>query len=244
MSRPLIGISTSVTIGQSPERAYVNASYLRAVQAAGGVPVLLPPQLDDGARQELWRRIHGLVLTGGGDIDPRRFGEEPHATVYDVSAARDTLELGLARSALESEVPLFAICRGIQVLNVALGGTLHQDIPRELQTDIAHSQKAPRDERTHAVSVSGETRLAEILGAHEVTVNSFHHQAIRKVGTGLREVAWASDGVIEGVEMPDAPVLVLGVQWHPEDLVDVDPAAANLFRALVEAAAARISARA
>ena len=239
MSRPLIGISTSVTIEQAPERAYVNASYLRAVQGAGGVPVLLPPHLDDGAREELCRRIHGLVLTGGGDLDPRRFGEEPHATVYDVSAARDALELGLTRSALDSELPLFAICRGIQVLNVALGGTLYQDIPSELPTEITHSQKARRQERTHAVTVSGETRLADVLGAHEITVNSFHHQSIRKLGSGLREVAWAPDGVIEGVEMPDAPVLVLGVQWHPEDLVDVDPAAANLFRALVDSAAKR-----
>ena len=239
MTRPLIGISASVTIDQYPERAYLNASYLRAVQGAGGVPVLLPPQLDDGAREALWERIHGLVLTGGGDLDPARFGEARHATVYDVSAARDTLELGLAQSALDAEVPLFAICRGIQVLNVALGGTLVQDIPSDLDTTIAHSQNARRDERTHAVTVSGETRLADVIGAHDIRVNSFHHQSIRKLGSGLRDVAWAPDGVIEAVELPDAPMLVLAVQWHPEDLVDVDPAAANLFRALVDAAAKR-----
>ncbi|MBI1736653.1 MAG: gamma-glutamyl-gamma-aminobutyrate hydrolase family protein [Candidatus Rokubacteria bacterium] len=239
MSRPLIGISTSVTVDRYPERAYVNASYLRAVQGAGGVPVLLPPQLDEGARHALWQRIHGLVLTGGGDIDPARFGETRHATVYEVSAARDALELDLARSALDGEVPLFAICRGIQVLNVVLGGTLVQDIPSEVGTSIVHSQKERRDQRTHSVTVSGETRLADVLGAHDVTVNSFHHQSIRKLGSGLRDVAWAPDGVIEGVELAGAPMLVLGVQWHPEDLVDTDPAAANLFRALVDAASQR-----
>ena len=240
MNCPLIGISTSVSLDQAPERAYLNTSYLRAIQGAGGVPVLLPPQLDDDAREALWQRIHGVVLTGGGDVDPQRFGEARHATVSDVSAARDTLELGLARSAVDSEVPLFAICRGIQVLNVALGGTLWQDIPSEIGTTVAHSQKERRDERTHRVAVRGETRLADVLGAPDVMVNSFHHQSIKKLGRGLRDVAWAEDGVIEGVELPDAPMLVLGVQWHPEELVDVDPAATNLFRALVDAAAKRV----
>lgn len=239
MTRPLIGVTTSVTFGQYPERAYVNAAYLRAVQAAGGVPVLLPPQLDAASRDALWQRIQGLVLTGGGDLDPRRFGEVAHAAVYEVSAARDELELGLVTSALEAEVPLFAICRGIQVLNVALGGTLWQDIPSEVGAAVTHTQKEPRERATHAVTVRGETRLAEVLGAREVAVNSFHHQAIRKLGRGLRDVAWAPDDVIEGIELPGAPMLVLGVQWHPEDLIEHDPAAANLFRSLVEAAAGR-----
>ena len=239
MPRPMIGVTTSVTIGQIPERAYVNASYLRAVQGAGGIPVLLPPQLDPEARDDLWRRLHGLVLTGGGDLDPGRFGETPHAAVYDVSAARDELELRLTGAAIENELPVFAICRGIQVLNVALGGTLVQDIPSEIDTTIAHSQKEKREEATHTVTVSGETRLAAVLGAHDVRVNSFHHQSIKRLGRGLRDVAWAPDGVIEGVELPDAPMLVLGVQWHPEDLVDHDPAAASLFRALVDAAGRR-----
>jgi len=239
MSRPLIGVTTSVTFGQYPERTYVNAAYLRAVQQAGGVPVLLPPHLDPEARAELTRRIDGLVLTGGGDLDPQRFGEVAHATVYEVSRERDALELSLVETALDAEVPLFAICRGIQVLNVALGGTLWQDLPSDLGTTIAHSQTERRDRATHAVTVSGETRLAEALGGHELRVNSFHHQAIRKLGSGLRDVAWAPDGVIEGVELAGAPALVFGVQWHPEDLVEHDRAAANLFRALVDAAAAR-----
>ena len=234
---PLIGVTTSATSDRTPERAYVNASYVTAVQRAGGIPVLLPPQLDERARQALWSRLGGIILTGGGDVDPRRFGETPHATVAEVSQARDGLELDLVAAALDRHVPLFAICRGIQVLNVALGGTLYQDIPSEPGSPIDHSQQAPRDQPTHRVSVSGETQLAEILGALDVEVNSFHHQAIRKVGRGLREVAWAPDGLIEGVELPGAEGFVLGVQWHPEDLVDRDPAARRLFEALVRAAA-------
>ena len=236
---PLIGVTTSVTFGLTPERAYVNASYIRAVQRAGGVPVLLPPQLDDRTRRELWSRLGGIVLTGGGDLDPKHFGETPHPTVYEVSGARDGLELELTSAALDQRVPLFAICRGVQVLNVALGGTLYQDIPSDPgspASTIAHSQKAPRDEPTHRVSVRGETRLAEVLGALDLEVNSFHHQSIKSPGRGLREVAWAPDGIIEGVEMPEARGFVLGVQWHPEDLVDRDPAARRLFEALVEAA--------
>lgn len=239
MSRPLIGVTTSVTVGQYPERAYVNAAYLRAVQVAGGIPLLLPPHLTNEARSDLSHRIQGLVLTGGGDLDPQRFGEPAHATVYEVSAARDDLELALVESAIETETPLFAICRGVQVLNVALGGTLWQDLSSDVGTTVVHTQKERRDRATHPVTISGETRLAEVLGAHEIDVNSFHHQAIRKLGSGLRDVAWAPDGVIEGVEWSDARMLVLGVQWHPEDLAEHDPSAANLFRALVDAAAKR-----
>jgi putative glutamine amidotransferase len=239
MSRPAIGITTSVSVEQYPERAYVNAAYIRAVQGAGGIPILLPPQLSEEVGRELFRRIDGLLLTGGGDLDPGRFGEVAHATVSEVSVARDDLELALVEAALSTETPLFAICRGIQVLNVALGGTLWQDVPSDVGTSVTHSQKERRDRATHDVTVSGETRLAEALGAHELAVNSFHHQAIRKLGRGLRDVAWAPDGVIEGVELAETPTLVLGVQWHPEELVEHDRAAANLFRALVDAATRR-----
>src|SRR6266850_2972901 len=133
-SRPLVGLTTSVTFGSSPERAYVNAAYVRAVQAAGGAPVLLPPQLDEATRAALWTRLDALVLSGGGDVDPARFGEPPHAKVYEVSAERDELELGFTRRALDDGVPLLAICRGIQVLNIALGGTRSEEHTSELQS--------------------------------------------------------------------------------------------------------------
>jgi putative glutamine amidotransferase len=234
---PLIGVTTSVSVHPYPERAYLNAAYLRAVQDAGGVPLLLPPHLDETSREALWERLDGLLLTGGGDIDPARFGEPAHPKVYDVSPARDALEIAVTRLALAAQMPLLAICRGIQVMNVALGGTLWQDIPSEVPGALNHSQTARRDEPTHRVKVMAEgTRLGAALGSLELEVNSFHHQAIRRLGEGLREVAWAEDGIIEGVEVGGGHPFVLGVQWHPEDLIGRDEAARRLFQALVAAA--------
>jgi putative glutamine amidotransferase len=240
MVAPLIGITTSITVGTVPERAYVNGAYLRAVQEAGGIPVLLTPHFTPEVQAALWQRLDGLVLTGGGDIEPARFGEARHPAVDEVSPARDELEIDLTRRAVADAVPLFAICRGIQVLNVALGGTLVQDLPSEWPDALPHSQKAPRTQPTHAVKVMGEgTHLGRVLGALELDVNSMHHQAIKQLGEGLREVAWAPDGVVEGVEMPGDDRFVLGVQWHPEELVAHDQAARNLFTAIVDAARRR-----
>jgi putative glutamine amidotransferase len=241
MKPPLIAVSTSVTVDKYPERAYVNASYLNAVQQAGGVPVPLPPQLTPAARGEILEHVQGVLLTGGGDVDPARFGETAHRTTTDVSAARDTLEIELTRWALAKHVPLLAVCRGLQVLNVALGGSLYQDIPSEPGSPLDHSQAElqgkARHIPTHQVKVRDGSRLAGILGALEVDVNSFHHQAIKRLGQGLVDVAWAPDSIVEGVELADADQFVVGVQWHPEELVGNDPAAFNLFAALVSRAA-------
>src|SRR5574341_62100 len=242
-ARPLIGVTTSVTVDQHPERAYVNAAYVNAVQQAGGVPVLLPPQLDAEARVALLSRIDGLVLTGGGDVDPARFGEPRHPATADIAPARDALEIELCHRALAAGRPLLAICRGLQVLNVALGGSLHQDIPAEPGGPLDHSQKAfqrtRRDQPVHHVTVLEGSRLARILGTLEVDVNSFHHQALNALGRGLTAVAWSPDKIVEGAEMDDAGRFVVGVQWHPEDLVGHDPAARNLFAGLVQAVRAR-----
>ena len=235
---PFIAVTTSVTVGKTPERAYVNTAYLEAVARAGGVPLLLTPQHSGEARSTLWSRASGLLLTGGGDIDPARLDEAPHPTSADVSAARDDLEIDLARRALAEGVPLLAVCRGIQVLNVALGGSLYQDIPSEPGSPIGHSQTEPRSQATHAVKVQPGSRLGEVLGRLEVDVNSMHHQAIREVGDGLRIVAWAADGIAEGAEVPQHP-FALAVQWHPEELIGHDQAARNLFSALVDAARKR-----
>ena len=238
MSRrtPLIGVSTSITVGQHPERAYVNSAYLHAVQQAGGVPVPLPPQLSASSLQQINADLSGLLLTGGGDMDPALFDETPHATLYDVAPARDTLETSVLQLALQRGVPVLAVCRGIQVLNVALGGSLYQDVGTDPGTQLLHGQKEPRDQPTHKVKVTPGSRLAETLGADELEVNSMHHQAIKRLGRGLTAVAWAPDQIVEGVELDDPARFVLGVQWHPEELVGHSEPARRLFAALVGAA--------
>lgn len=230
---PLIGVSTSITVGTSPERAYVNSTYLNAIQQAGGVPLPLPPQLSSRSWKRLAAGLDGLLLTGGGDIDPALFGEAPQPTLYDVAPIRDTFEANAARWALEHRLPLLCICRGVQVLNVALGGSLYQDVGTDPGTTLPHSQKEPRDQPTHKIRIAPGSRLAEVVGADEVEVNSMHHQALKSLGRGLAAVAWAPDQLVEGVEMPEQPGFVLGVQWHPEELIGHSEAARRLFAALV-----------
>jgi len=233
---PLIGVTTSITIDKTPERAYVNSAYLSAVQQAGGVPVVLPPQLSAASLARLARGLDGVLLTGGGDIDPAVFGEAPHPTVYEVAPSRDTLETAVVGIALERRLPILAICRGIQLLNVALGGTLFQDVGTDPGTELRHGQQEPRDQPTHKVRVAAGSLLAETLGADELEVNSMHHQSVKALGKGLTAVAWAPDEIIEGIELDDRSRFVVGVQWHPEELVRHSEAARRLFAALVRSA--------
>jgi putative glutamine amidotransferase len=169
-------------------------------------------------------------------MDPSSFGEAPHPTLYDVAPSRDALETQVTLMALEKRTPLLAICRGVQVLNVALGGSLHQDVATVPGTEILHSQKEARDQATHKVKVAAGSRLWRVLGGLDLEVNSFHHQVINSLGRGLVPVAWAPDQLIEGVELDDDSRWVLGVQWHPEHLVGNSEPARRLFSALVTAA--------
>lgn len=237
---PLIGVTASITVGKSPERAYVNSAYLHAVQEAGGIPLPIPPQLDAGAQKETFAILDGFLLTGGGDLDPALFNEPPHPTLYEISPERDRLEIALVNHAVEAKKPLLAVCRGIQVLNVALGGSLFQDVASDPGTQIQHQQDKdgkPRDEPTHPVKIVAGSRLAQVLGATELQVNSMHHQAVKAPGRGLVPVAFAPDMLVEGLEPEDADPerFLLGVQWHPEELTRKDPSARRLFAALVSA---------
>jgi len=238
MSRraPLIGVSTSITVGKNPERAYVNSAYLYAVQQAGGVPVALAPQLSTASLGRLGSELDGLLLTGGGDVDPVLFEETPHHTLYDVAPTRDALETAAVDLALQRGLPVLAVCRGVQILNVALGGSLYQDVGTDPGTQIPHSQSESRDQPTHKVKVAPGSRLAAALGTDELEVNSMHHQAIRRLGRGLTAVAWAPDQIVEGAELDDPARFVIGVQWHPEELVGHSEPARRLFAALVAAA--------
>jgi gamma-glutamyl-gamma-aminobutyrate hydrolase PuuD len=224
---PLIAVTTSLTL-EGRDRAQLNASYIRAVEGAGGVPILIPPQLSLATIQALIATVHGLVLTGGGDLNPARYGENNTAST-NISDDRDTAEEAALNLALDRGIPILAICRGMQVLNVALGGTLVQDIATEIGTIVVHA--SPRG--THPVRVTPGSRLACLLGTENAEVNSRHHQAIKTLGEGLIATAWAPDGVIEGVELPGQ--WVAGVQWHPEDMIDDSETARRLFAALVEA---------
>ena len=226
--KPLIGMTIYARDAEGQFR--VPALYCDAVVRAGGVPVLLPPVEVDIS---LWlERCDGLILTGGGDLDPACYGRQLHATNYGMNRQRDANELALVRRALETERPMLAICRGIQVLNVALGGTLIQHIPETVGEKVVH-RLPPRKPTPHAVTIRPESQLAEILGCTECTAISWHHQAIGELGRGLRVAATAADGVVEAVEMPKRPELI-AVQWHPELSAAEDPVQQRLFDSFVE----------
>jgi putative glutamine amidotransferase len=233
VSRPLIGI----TIGYSPDDREIfqlRDDYVRSVETAGGLPIVLAPGNPEDAAP-LLDRLDGLLLTGGADVGPHIYGAEQHPTVVRVLPERDAFELALVREALSRDLPLLAICRGHQVLNVATGGTLVQDIPSQLEGTVDHDPEGERWHQAHEVSILPGTRLRAILERDEVAVNSFHHQAVKDVGQGLVVSARASgDGVIEALERPDSR-FVVGVQWHPEAFWDKGGAFQPLFAALVRA---------
>jgi putative glutamine amidotransferase len=238
-TKPIIGITTSHVHAAVLPHDRLSSSYVQAVHQAGGIPVLLPNLPDP----EVLERLDGLVISGGGDFDPALYGQPENGThVAGVSEERDQTELQLLRAA-PADFPILGICRGIQALAVAFGGTLVQDVPTTHPSAVQHSQDGAREDRTHGVEVLGESQLGEILGATKIRVNSFHHQAVDRVPEGFRAVAWAEDGLLEGIESVDRPFCV-GVQWHPENLVGHEEHARRLFGALVEAAGIRHEERA
>lgn len=228
--RPIIGLTT---YERNKEHTYgLPAEYIEAVRRAGGIPVLLPhgePYQDD-----LLRLLDGVIFTGGGDVDPALYQGNDHEALEYVDAERDRSEIALIRMAVETGLPTLNICRGAQVLNVALGGTLIEHLPDEIGPDVSHRTDPP-GYTYHPVAVESGSRLGDIVGQTEVTSNSWHHQAVRQLAPGLKAVAFAPDGTIEAVELPDHPWLI-AVQWHPESLAANDPIQQRIFDALVEAA--------
>ena len=237
MYRPLIGITAASFIvkGKPYHRGY--APNTGAIAAAGGLPVYVPPGLDDETLRELYTRLDGLLLPGGPDVRPDRYGQERHPTTQVIDDPRDDLEITLAQWAFEDDLPVFGICRGHQVLNVALGGTLVQDIPSLVGGKLTHdiSDDTPRSTRMHDVDIDAGSKLSGILGMTQVTVNSIHHQSVMQVAPSARVTAYAPDGVVEALEVPDKPFM-LSVQWHPEDLYSNDPVMARLFESFIAAA--------
>lgn len=239
--RPLIGCATyRKSIDQEPpiEVYGLMPAYTEAVVRAGGLPVLIPLGLDEDTLRALLQRVDGLLLPGGGDVVPHRYGgDDADPAVRDLDEERDRAEILLVRQALASQKPLFAICRGHQVFNVAFGGTLWEDVQRAMPGAIAHDyfHKQNRDYLAHEVEVVPDSLLGRILQGERVSVNSLHHQGIRQLAPGLRAVATAPDGLVEAVEVPGHP-FALGVQWHPENLVHSSPAMRALFAHFVAVA--------
>jgi putative glutamine amidotransferase len=242
--QPLIGITCSRVTGGAwglyslgHFMDYVFADYSLALLDAGAAPLIVPAAQDESSLARILGAVQGLVLSGGPDIHPRHYGEEPTAGLGEVDEALDRMELMAARLALEADLPVLGICRGIQVLNVALGGTLYQDIPSQVPESICHTPKTDKAVNTHTVRIAAGSRLRRALGRAEIWVNGKHHQAVRDPAPGLVVTARAADGVVEAVEHPERR-WVVGVQWHPEGTWREDPFSKRLFRAFVRAAEA------
>ena len=241
VSRPRI----TVTAGSNPgtaNHAWLRFDYLHAISKAHGLPSIIAPGFTnplDEAEQlagEILDNCDGLLLSGGTDVDPKIFGEVPHTALGRVDGPRDPFEITLAREAVRRDMPVLGICRGLQVLNVALGGTLIQDIPSDVAGALVHETGDDRLVIGHDVAIESDSRLAQLLSATRVGVNSFHHQAAKRLGEGLYVSATSpADGIVEGIEMPERK-FVVAVQWHPENFWKTSDAFDGLFSGFVEAA--------
>jgi putative glutamine amidotransferase len=230
---PIVGITTYARDDHG--RFGLPANYVDAIRRAGGIPVLLPQ--GEPYLSELLERLDAVILSGGGDVDPQLYQGTLHESIYMINAERDRSEIELTKNIVQMQVPMLNICRGVQVLNVALGGTLIEHLPDEVGEEILHRLQPPSAAR-HEVLIEPTSQLAQVLAKNEVMAASWHHQAIRQVAPGLQVVARAADGTIEAVEMPGHPWLI-GVQWHPEMTAAQDPDQQRLFEALVKVAAQR-----
>lgn len=234
--KPAPACTVAVTAGIRPDgdtsRVRLTAAYVTALENAGLIPLIVPPLSSTGAAAAVLDSVSGLVLTGGEDVDPARYGENRHEKVRFVNAARDATEAALVEEARARVTPVLAICRGIQILNVALGGTLVQDIASQCDTDIGHDEDSPRSFRSHEISIEPGSLIARAFGTEHCTVNSFHHQSVKRVADGMRVTARAPDGIIEGLESIDQDWWVMAVQWHPEEMTDSpEPWDRGLFKA-------------
>ena len=242
---PIIGVTATLkedvdSIAERPLGKFVRADldYVEGVAAAGGVPVVLPPIGDARTAEAVVHSLDGLLLSGGSDLDPRYYGEEPTPELGPTIPERDAFEMPLLELALRRGLPIFGICRGMQLLNVALGGTLYQDLPSQWGRGVLkHRQETPKWQPRHEVAVRGGAHLAQIMDRNVMKVNSYHHQGIKDLADALVVSARSSDGVAEAVEARDlSERWLVGVQWHAEAMRGADPVQGNLFEAHVSAA--------
>jgi putative glutamine amidotransferase len=228
---PVIGM----TIDRDEQRCFLNHDYVQAIVQAGGMPLLIPYVTDPLTLQKYVDHCDGLLLTGGGDLDPRYFEQEPHPLLGTICPERDELELKVIALFLQQQKPVLAICRGCQLLNVAFGGDLYQDIASQTTSDINHDQCAPRGYPIHSITIQPNSLLASIVKVQRIRVNSYHHQVVKTVPEPLQVSAVADDGLIEAIESKEHRY-VLGVQWHPEGMAIVqDKYAMQLFASFISA---------
>ncbi|HHT9158492.1 MAG TPA: gamma-glutamyl-gamma-aminobutyrate hydrolase family protein [Candidatus Brocadiaceae bacterium] len=230
--KPIIGINCDYEEEDKQPYSFLYRDYSEAIIAAGGIPLLLPIIKDKTDVKLLLDKIDGILLTGGNDVPPRRYREEKHKNTICVHPDKDVSDFTLLETAIKMKKPILAICYGTQLVNVALGGSLIQDIPSEVETPIIHKDSNNK-QYTHSVTVNKDTLLYKIVGTDRIEANSTHHQAIKKVGKGLTDTAHTADGIIEAIELNDYQFL-LGVQWHPERMIDSQHHLA-LFNALINA---------
>lgn len=228
---PIIGLTTYPA--DLENKLHARVEFVEAIRRAGGIPLLIPP--GDPRAVEILDHLDGLLLSGGGDLDPRLYGGRNHETIYNVSADRDSSEIAMAKRIVVDQIPTLGICRGAQVLNVALGGTLHEHLPDAVGDQVAH-RTPDRQPTRHPVAIEPGSKLAKVLGTTSLEPSSWHHQAVKRPAGGLRIVARAPDGTIEAIEMPSHPWLI-AVQFHSELRAAVDPTEQRVFDEFVQAAA-------
>lgn len=239
--KPIIGIPVNLLVDPNStipgmERMFVNQEYIRAIQLAGGVPVCLPYAVSAEDLESQLDLLDGLLFAGGADLSPLAYGEEPKPGLGEVVTEMDAHQLALAKAGLERDIPMLGVCRGMQVMNVAAGGTLYQDLGREVAAALQHVQKSGRHAASHTVRLEAGSQLHQLFGQAEIRVNTFHHQAVKAVAPGFRVTGRACDDVIEGFERSEGG-FALAVQWHPEGMVDSDPDMRRVFEALIAACA-------
>ena len=231
----IVAVTATSREDEGSRRVRLSASYVDALESAGLIPLVVPPLASAQGASGILDAVDGLLLTGGEDVNPSRYGSQPHPLLKSVSDRRDETEIALILEAKRRRTPVLAICRGIQVLNVALGGTLIQDIRAEVKGSLDHDDGSPRTSRTHGIDVVPGSLTAKALGVTEAFVNSLHHQSVKGVSPELVVTATSPDGIIEAVETKDSDWWVLAVQWHPEEMTESpEPWDRGLFHAFAE----------
>jgi len=239
-NKPIIGVSADIGVEEESKfpghrQTFVYEDYVKSVESAGGIPIVLPVTTDEEIVKQLAEEIDGLLLTGGVDVNPLEYGEEPLEQQGGISPERDKFEIALLKAVIDLKKPVFAICRGLQIMNIAYGGTLYQDLTYISKKTLKHQQGSVNlGDETHSVFVEKDSYLHDIFG-EKVMTNSFHHQAVKEVAKGFKVTAWSKDDIVEGIEK-EGDCSVVGVQWHPERMADEHEHMLKLFKHLVKEA--------